>query len=173
MALEYELGPPKITKDGVTIAKHLEFANSWQDLGSKLLKFPANESNIYAGDGTTTSTLLSYFILKLGLKALDRGHHPVLVKEGLIKAGEFVDKYLEKSSLQVTSEDELLAICRVACNNDKELAMMLVEGVLSTGRDGAFLVEEGNALEDRITVCINRSQMDLCFQEALPVKISD
>lgn len=172
MALEYELGPPKITKDGVTIAKYLEFSDSWQDLGSKLIKFPANESNLYAGDGTTTSTILAYCILQQGLRFLDRGCHPVLVKEGLVKAGEFVDKYLVKSSLQVTGEDELMAICKVACNNDRELAKMLVEGVLSTGRDGAFLVEEGNIFEDRITVCVNRFQMDLCFQEALPVKTS-
>ena len=172
MAIEYELGPPKITKDGVTIAKHLEFHDSWEDLGSKLLKFPANESNLYAGDGTTTSTILAYCILKQGLRFLDRGCHPVLVKEGLIKAGEFVDKYLAKSSLQVTGEDELMAICKVACNNDRNLAKMLVEGILSTGRDGAFLVEEGNTFEDKITVSVNRCQMVLCFQEALLVRTS-
>lgn len=97
----------------------------------------------------------------------------MLVKEGLVKAGEFVDKYLERNSLQITSEDELLAICKVACNNDKDLACMLVEGILSTGRDGAFLVEEGNALEDRIVVCVNRSQMGWCCQGALRVKTLD
>ena len=156
VALEYELGPPKITKDGVTVAKHIEFGNSWEDLGSKLIKFPANESNIHAGDGTTTSTILTCSILSQGLKFLDKGHHPVILKEGLIKAGEFVDNYLKQTSIPITSESELLAICKIACNNDRELASLLLQGVLSTGRDGAFLVEEGNSLEDRVSVRIKQ-----------------
>jgi chaperonin GroEL len=152
VALDYELGPPKITKDGVTVAKHIEFRNGWADLGSKVIKFPAHESNNHAGDGTTTSTIIACSILGQGLKYLNKGHHPILVKEGLVKAGDFVDKYLVSKSNPVTSESELLAICKIACNNDVQLAEMLMGGVLNAGRDGAFLVEEGNAFEDRITV---------------------
>ena len=116
------------------------------------MKFPAHESNNHAGDGTTTSTIITCKILEQGLKYLDRGHHPILVKEGLIKAGEFVDNFLKEKSYPITSEDELVSICKIACNNDRELAVMLLDGVMNTGRDGAFLVEEGNSYEDRLRV---------------------
>jgi chaperonin GroEL len=152
VALDYELGPPKITKDGVTVAKHIELRDSWQDVGCKLLKFPAHETNLHAGDGTTTATILCSHILSLGLSFLSKGHHPVLLKEGLLKAAAAVDTFLLSRSIPVTTERELEAICAVACNNDRHMARLVLDGVLLTGRDGAFLVEEGNSAEDRLTV---------------------
>ena len=152
VALEYEIGPPKITKDGVTVAKHIEFANTWQDLGSKIIKFPANESNIHAGDGTTASTIITTYLLQQGLRYLEKGFHPVLIKEGLINAGIVVDNYLLSKSIPITSESEMKAICKIACNNDHSMAEMLHSGIMSAGKEGVFLIEEGNSVEDRLTV---------------------
>lgn len=156
MAMDYEIGPPKITKDGVTVAKHIEFSEPWDDLGCKIMKFPANESNNFAGDGTTTSTIIATAILKEGLRYLDKGHHPILIREGLLRAAKAVDEHLKNSSIPITREEELLAICTVACNNDHRMANMILDGILRAGRDGAFLVEEGNSFEDRLTVTCNQ-----------------
>lgn len=136
------------------MAKHIEFLNAWEDVGAKIIKFPAHESNVHAGDGTTTATILTNHILAEGLKQLEKGYHPVLVKEGLVKAAEIVDKYLLEKSIPVTSESELNSICNIACNSDKKMADLILHGILTTGRDGAFLVEEGNSLEDRLTVTL-------------------
>ena len=116
------------------------------------MKFPANESNISAGDGTTTSTVLTSYILEQGLRYLEKGHHPVLLKEGLVKAGALVDQYLTSKSIPITSEKELYSICKIACNNDIHLSNIISEAVLSTGKDGAVLVEEGNSFDDRLIV---------------------
>ena len=106
------------------------------------MKFPANESNIYAGDGTTTSTILATYALKEGLKYL----------EGLIQAGIAVDKYLISKSIPLTSEQDLYSICKIACNNDREMANMINSGLLSAGKDGAILIEEGNSMRDALFV---------------------
>ena len=155
VAMDYEIGAPKITKDGVTVSKHIEFSSPWEDLGSKVLKFSANESNIHAGDGTTTSTILTTYILENGLKYLEKGFHPVLIKEGLIRAGQIVEDFLINSSIPITSQAELYSICKIACNNDISMAKMILEGILSAGKDGAFLIEEGTANEDRLIVWKN------------------
>ena len=116
------------------------------------MKFPANESNIYAGDGTTTSTILATYALKEGLKYLEKGFHPILIKEGLIQAGIAVDKYLISKSIPLTSEQDLYSICKIACNNDREMANMINSGLLSAGKDGAILIEEGNSMRDALFV---------------------
>jgi chaperonin GroEL len=155
IAIDYEIGDPKVTKDGVTVAKHIEFKDIWEDLGSKLIKFSANESNVYAGDGTTTSTILTTYILQNGLKYLEKGFHPILVKEGLVRAGNLVDNYLIDRSIPITNELELYAICKIACNNDTSLADMIFSGLLNAGKDGGFLIEEGTTNEDKLCVFYN------------------
>jgi len=103
VAIDYELGQPKITKDGVTVAKHIEFRDTLQDLGGKLIKFSADESNKFAGDGTTTATMLASFILEEGVKACRKGYNPIDLKQGIEIAGRIVEDYLIERSLPITS----------------------------------------------------------------------
>ncbi|CAG9330388.1 unnamed protein product [Blepharisma stoltei] len=142
-AIEYELGPPKITKDGVTVVKHIEFPDNQRDLGCRLIKFPAHESNNHAGDGTTTTTIIASHLIEKGLKYLKRGVHPIALKESLVYASNLVENYLKSKCIPVTSESELLAIAKVSCNHDEYNANLVTQAVLSTGKNGTIMIEEG------------------------------
>lgn len=103
VALDYEGGDPKITKDGVTVIKTCSLKNRAEDMGAKLLKKTAGNTNLYAGDGTTSSTLLSEEILIHGQKAIQfEGAHPIAIKRGLDKGLKVVNKFLNEIALPIT-----------------------------------------------------------------------
>jgi chaperonin GroEL len=150
VALEYEVGQPKITKDGVTVAKYFGLPGPLEDLGARLVMTSAHEANEYAGDGTTTTTLLTYHMVKAGLELLAKGAHPIMVKRGIDSACEQAVKYIRDRTLPVTREQEILGLAMVSTNHDKKLAEIITEAVLKAGKTGLVTVEEGSTNENRL-----------------------
>lgn len=110
VALDYEYGDPKITKDGVTVAKSVFFKDREEELGAKLLKRVAHTTNTYAGDGTTLATLFSSSLIKKGCDAVENGIHPVFLKRGIEKAKSAALDILKEFVIPVTNEKELLNV---------------------------------------------------------------
>ena len=120
IALEYEAGDPKITKDGVTIVKSISVKKRDRDMGAKLLKRVANNTNVYAGDGTTTSTLISKELVTRGFKAIEyQGTHPIAMKRGMDKALRVVLEFLKDVAMPITTNEEIRSICMVSSNHNE------------------------------------------------------
>lgn len=134
------------------MAKHIEFRNSWDDLAAKLIKFPAHESNVQAGDGTTTSTMIGTYLIERSIYYFKKGIHPITIKESIGKAFQIVESILQESSIPVTSESELLALARVAVNNNEKDAKLVADALLATGKRGVVLIEEGSSFENQLIV---------------------
>ena len=112
IAIDYEAGEPKITKDGVTVLKSLYLGEREKEMGSKLLKRSTGSTNIFAGDGTTTSSILSREILTRGNNAIEfEGAHPVALKRGLDKSLQVVSAFLKEISMPVTTQQEVFNVC--------------------------------------------------------------
>lgn len=117
VAMEYEGGDPKITKDGVTVLKSIEMSKRAEELGARLLKQSAGYTNKFAGDGTTSSALISKEILRRGVTAIEvEGAHPIGLKRGLEKAMRVVLQYLKEIAIPVTQKHEIMNVCNVSSN---------------------------------------------------------
>lgn len=126
IALEYENGDPKITKDGVTVVKTIFEKTRDRDLGAKLLKRVANNTNIFAGDGTTSSTLISKELVTRGFKAIEhQGAHPIGIKRGLDKGLKVVMGFLREIAMPVTQPDELKNVCLVSSNYNHRISEII------------------------------------------------
>ena len=140
--IEKSFGSPTITKDGVTVAKELEFEDPYEDIGAKLIKEVASKTSDIAGDGTTTATVLSEAIYTEGLKSLVAGANPVGIKRGIEKAVEAVTKELEKMSIRISGKKEIEQVGTVAANNDPEIGKQISDAMEQAGKDGVIAVEE-------------------------------
>lgn len=149
VALEYEVGLPKVTKDGVTVAKNFGAPSNLEDLGARLVMSSAHEANEYAGDGTTTTTLLTQHMVSSGLALLKKGAHPIMIKRGIDAACSEVCSYIQSQTLPVTREEEILGLAMVATNHDSSLSELITKAVLSAGKTGLVTVEEGSTPENR------------------------
>ena len=143
VVLEYENGDPKITKDGVTVVKSIFELTRDRDLGAKLLKRVANNTNVYAGDGTTTSTLLSYELVERGFKAIEyQGAHPIAVKRGMDKGLEVVLGFLKEIAMPVSQQEELRNVCLVSSNHNERISDIISQVLTSVGLDGIMNITE-------------------------------
>jgi chaperonin GroEL len=119
IGLEYEGGDPKITKDGVTVLKSIDMAKRAEELGARLLKQSAGTTNKYAGDGTTSSALISKEIIQRGITAISvAGAHPIELKRGLEKGMRVVQQYLREVAMPVTQIHEIENVCKVSSNHN-------------------------------------------------------
>ncbi|OHB89441.1 MAG: chaperonin GroL [Planctomycetes bacterium RIFCSPHIGHO2_02_FULL_40_12] len=148
--IEKSFGSPTITKDGVTVAKELEFEDPYEDIGAKLIKEVASKTSDIAGDGTTTATVLSEAIYTEGLKSLVAGANPVGIKRGIEKAVEAVTKELEKMSIRISGKKEIEQVGTVAANNDPEIGKQISDAMEQAGKDGVIAVEEGKGLKTTV-----------------------
>lgn len=139
---------PKITKDGVTVAKEIELSDALEDMGATVVKRVAEKSNDKAGDGTTTATVLTQAILKEGMKLVAAGYDPVQMQKGInYAAGRLVDE-LNKSAIQVSHNSKMIKnIATISANNDEEIGEIIAEAFASVGEDGAVSVEEGSGFK--------------------------
>ncbi len=143
IAIEYDGGEPKITKDGVTVLKSLHLGEREKEMGAKLLKKSTGATNIFAGDGTTTSSILAREILTRGINAIEfEGAHPVAIKRGLDKALQVVSGFLKEIALPVTTKKEVLHVCRVASNYNKNVAEIVAMTLNTVGLDGVVNITE-------------------------------
>jgi len=152
VVIEKSFGAPRITKDGVTVAKEIELADKFENLGAQLIREVASKQNDMAGDGTTTATILAAAIVREGTKAVAAGLNPMDLKRGIDKAVEAIVADLEKNSKKVTSNDEIAQVGTISANGDKSVGEMISTAMQKVGNEGVITVEEAKSLETELDV---------------------
>lgn len=145
--LDQPSGDPIITKDGVTVAKHISLEDPVENMGASVVKQVASKTNDEAGDGTTTATVLAQAIIEEGLKNVTAGANPIELKRGIDKATTAVIKYLKENSKDVTTKQEIAQIGTISANNDKAIGELIASAMDQVGKDGVITVEEANGRE--------------------------
>ena len=144
--IQKSFGSPTVTKDGVTVAKEIEY----EDMGAKMVKEVASKTSDVAGDGTTTATVMAEAIYNEGLKAVVAGVNPMLMKRGMDKAVEEIVAQLKAMSTKISDKKETEQVATVASNFDTEVGKMIAEATEKVGKDGVITVEEGKALQTEV-----------------------
>jgi chaperonin GroEL len=152
VVLEKSFGAPRITKDGVTVAKEIELADKFENMGAQLVREVASKTNDVAGDGTTTATVLAAAIVREGAKAVAAGMNPMDLKRGIDMAVEAVVEDLKKRSKKVTTSDEIAQVGTISANGDTEIGKMLAEAMQKVGNEGVITVEEAKSLETELDI---------------------
>ncbi|WP_035369130.1 chaperonin GroEL [Acholeplasma hippikon] len=149
--LEKSYGSPLITNDGVSIAKEIELQDAYENMGAKLVYEVANRTNDEAGDGTTTATVLAQSIIQKGFKAIEHGANPILVREGMLKAGKVIaDKLLEKSRM-INSKEDIQSVASISAG-DKEIGSIIAEAMEKVTKNGIITVDESKGFETELEV---------------------
>jgi len=148
--LEQSWGSPKITKDGVTVAKAIELKDKWQNVGAKLVQDVANKTNEEAGDGTTCATVLARAIAREGFDSISKGANPVEIRRGVMLAVEAVVTALKKMSKQVTTPEEIAQVATISANGDKRIGDLISQAMKKVGKEGVITVKDGKTLHDEL-----------------------
>ena len=144
---------PHITKDGVTVAKSIEFTDKTMNLGARVIKEAAQQTADNAGDGTTTSTVLAREIFSHGMSAIDNGANPIELKRGMdIAVKGIVSNLVENVSTKVETNDQIKQVATISANGDDTIGSMIADAMKEVGRDGVITVEEGNSNEDELKI---------------------
>jgi chaperonin GroEL len=152
VVLEKSFGAPRITKDGVTVAKDIELKNKFQNMGAQMVREVASKANDVAGDGTTTATVLAQSIAQEGSKAVAAGMNPMDLKRGIDMAVEAVVASLESQSKKITTSDEVAQVGTISANGEAEIGAMIAEAMERVGNEGVITVEEAKSLETELDV---------------------
>jgi chaperonin GroEL len=148
--IDQNFGDPKITKDGVTVAKNIEFGDRYMNLGASLVKQVANRANNEAGDGTTTATILARKIFAEGCKSISGGMNPMDIRRGIMLAIEKIEEHLSKISIKLSSKEELANVATISANNDKEIGELIAGIMNKVGPDGTINVENGKTINHEV-----------------------
>jgi chaperonin GroEL len=152
VVLDKSFGPPRITKDGVTVAKEIELEDKFENMGAQMVREVASKTSDTAGDGTTTATLLAQAIVKEGAKSVAAGANPMDLKRGIDLAVSAVIKELGAKAKKVTSSEEIAQVGTISANGDHEIGNMIAKAMQKVGNDGVITVEEAKALETELDV---------------------
>src|SRR4026209_2665689 len=152
VVLDKSFGAPRITKDGVTVAKEIELDDKFENMGAQMVREVASKSSDFAGDGTTTATVLAQAIVKEGSKAVAAGMNPMDLKRGIDLAVEAVVEDLKKNSKKVTSNAEIAQVGTISANGDAEIGKFLADAMKQVGNEGVITVEEAKSLETELEV---------------------
>src|ERR1700674_3484982 len=152
VVLDKSYGAPRITKDGVTVAKEIELEDKFENMGAQMVREVASKSSDFAGDGTTTATVLAHAIVKEGAKAVAAGMNPMDLKRGVDLAVEAVVEHLKANSKKVTSNDEIAQVGTISANGDAEIGKFLAEAMKKVGNEGVITVEEATSIETELEV---------------------
>jgi chaperonin GroEL len=152
VVLDKSFGAPRITKDGVTVAKEIELEDKFENMGAQMVREVASKTSDIAGDGTTTATVLAAAIVKEGSKAVAAGMNPMDLKRGIDLAVETVVEELKKNSKKVTSNEEIAQVGTISANGDQEIGRFLAEAMKRVGNEGVITVEEAKSLETELDV---------------------
>jgi chaperonin GroEL len=152
VVLDKSYGAPRITKDGVTVAKEIELEDKFENMGAQMVREVASKTSDLAGDGTTTATVLAHAIVREGAKAVAAGMNPMDLKRGVDLAVEAVVKDLQNNSKKVTSNDEIAQVGTISANGDAEIGRFLAEAMKKVGNEGVITVEEAKSLETELEV---------------------
>uniref|UniRef100_A0A0N4ZEY5 Heat shock protein 60 n=1 Tax=Parastrongyloides trichosuri TaxID=131310 RepID=A0A0N4ZEY5_PARTI len=185
--IEQSFGGPKITKDGVTVAKSIDLEDKYENLGAKLVQDVADKANEQAGDGTTCATVLARSIAKEGFENIVRGANPIEVRKGVMNSVEVIVSELKKMSKPVTTPEEIAQVATISANGDKEIGKLISEAMKKVGNKGVITVKDGKTLSDELEIIegmkfdrgyispyfMNTSKGGKCFFEKCLVLLSE
>ena len=152
VVIDKSFGAPRTTKDGVTVAKEIELADKFENMGAQMVREVASKTNDAAGDGTTTATVLARAIVREGAKSVAAGMNPMDLKRGIDKAVEAVVADLKKRSKKVKSNEEIGQVGTISANGDKEGGDMIAQAMAKVGNEGVITVEEAKSLATELDV---------------------
>ncbi|MFC2254435.1 chaperonin GroEL [Labrys portucalensis] len=180
VVIEKSFGAPRITKDGVTVAKEIELADKFENMGAQMVREVASKTSDLAGDGTTTATVLAQAIVKEGAKAVASGINPMDLKRGIDKAVEAVVAELKANAQKITRNDEIAQVGTISANGDTEIGRFLAEAMQKVGNEGVITVEEAKTAETELEVVegmqFDRGYLSPYFvtnQEKMRVELED
>ncbi|WP_028348167.1 chaperonin GroEL [Bradyrhizobium murdochi] len=152
VVIEKSFGAPRITKDGVTVAKEIELDDKFENMGAQMVREVASRTSDRVGDGTTTATVLAQAIVKEGAKAVAAGVNPMDLKRGIDRAIDALISDIEKNSKKITSNDEIAQVATISANGDAEIGRFLADAMKKVGNDGVITVEEAKSLQTELEV---------------------
>jgi chaperonin GroEL len=152
VVLDKSFGAPRITKDGVTVAKEIELEDKFENMGAQMVREVASKTSDQAGDGTTTATVLAHAIVKEGTKGVAAGMNPMDLKRGVDLAVNAIVEDLKKHSKAITSNEEIAQVGTISANGDSEIGRFLAEAMKKVGNEGVITVEEAKSLETELEV---------------------
>jgi len=152
VVIEKSFGAPRITKDGVTVAKEIELKDKFENMGAQMVKEVANKTNDLAGDGTTTATVLAQAIVREGCKSVAAGMNPMDLKRGIDKAVEAVTAELAKMSKKVKTNEEIAQVGTISANGEREIGDIIAKAMDKVGKEGVITVEEAKGLDTELDV---------------------
>jgi chaperonin GroEL len=152
VVLDKSFGAPRVTKDGVTVAKEIELEDKFENMGAQMVREVASKTSDVAGDGTTTATVLAASIVKEGAKSVAAGMNPMDLKRGIDLAVEAIVEDLKKNSKKVTSNEEIAQVATISANGDAEIGRFLADAMKKVGNEGVITVEEAKSLETELDV---------------------
>src|SRR3954453_10149514 len=152
VVIDKSFGAPRSTKDGVTVAKEIELADKFENMGAQMVREVASKTNDIAGDGTTTATVLARAIVREDSKSVAAGMNPMDLKRGIQKAVEAVVADLKRRSKKIKSNDEIAQVGTISANGDATVGKMIAEAMAKVGNEGVITVEEAKSLETELEV---------------------
>ena len=152
VVIDKSFGAPRITKDGVTVAKEIELEDKFENMGAQMVREVAQKTNDQAGDGTTTATVLAHAIVREGAKAVAAGMNPMDLKRGVDLAVEAIVADLQKNSKNVTSNEEIAQVGTISANGDAEIGRFIADAMKRVGNEGVITVEEAKSLDTELEV---------------------
>jgi chaperonin GroEL len=152
VVLDKSFGAPRITKDGVTVAKEIELEDKFENMGAQMVREVASKTNDVAGDGTTTATVLAQAIVREGAKSVAAGMNPMDLKRGIDIAVQAVVKDIEKRAKKVSSSAEVAQVGTVSANGDSQVGKMIAQAMQKVGNEGVITVEEAKAMETEVDI---------------------
>src|ERR1700712_1800867 len=152
VVIDKSYGAPRITKDGVTVAKEIELADKSENMGAQMVREVASKTNDVAGDGTTTATVLARAIVREGAKSVAAGMNPMDLRRGIDKAVDAIVADLKKRSKKVKSNEEIGQVGTISANGDKEVGDMIAKAMAKVGNEGVITVEEAKGLVTELDV---------------------
>ena len=152
VVIDKSFGPPRITKDGVTVAKEIDLKDKFENMGAQMIKEVASKTSDTAGDGTTTATILAQAIVEEGLKAVAAGMNPMDLKRGIDTATKAIIEELKKKSKKISTNEEVKQVGTISANGDIEVGEHLAQAMEKVGKEGVITVEEGKGLDTELNV---------------------
>lgn len=152
VVIEKSFGAPRITKDGVTVAKEIELEDKFENMGAQMVREVASKTNDIAGDGTTTATVLAQAIVREGAKAVAAGMNPMDLKRGIDLAVAEALKDLTARSKKISTSDEVAQVGTISANGEKEIGQMIARAMQKVGNEGVITVEEAKTAETELEV---------------------
>src|SRR5262245_31248447 len=172
VVIEKSFGAPRSTKDGVTVAKEIELADKFENMGAQMLREVASKANDVAGDGTTTATVLAQAIVREGMKRVAAGMNPMDLKRGVDKAVAEVIENLKKQSKKITTNEEIAQVGSISANGENEIGAMIAEAMAKVGNEGVITVEEAKEIETKLEV-VEGMQFDRGYLSAYFITNAD